>query len=53
MFFTAISKGEIKKGKEGAQFHGPVQSLQDEGDCQKDSLSCLWELGNVLNKQQA
>jgi hypothetical protein len=58
MFFTAVSKGEVKKRggsvpSTGDGFQCILQGLQDESDLQKDSLSCLRELGIVLNGQQA
>jgi hypothetical protein len=30
-----------------------LQVFQNEGDCRQDSPSCLWELRNVFNGQQA
>jgi hypothetical protein len=58
MFFTSVSKGEVKKRGGSVPWTGDgvqrfLEGLQDVGNCQKYSLRCVQELGNVLNGQQA
>jgi hypothetical protein len=60
MFLWPFQKVKKKKRKgegsvpwTGVRVQRFLEAHQDEGDCQKDSLSCVQELENVINEQQA